>query len=142
MLNYSIGNDVYNYVRSRTESMSDYMNQSTSILDHWTSANTATELPRISYGDPTGNTVFSDRWIEDGSYVRLGQLSVNYQLPQIKGFIKGINVYATATNLFTITNYSGYDPDFIYLNSPFYMGVDYGKMPQTQSFILGLKLDL
>lgn len=142
MLNYSIGNDVYNYVRSRTESMSDYMNQSTSILDHWTSSNTATELPRISYGDPTGNTVFSDRWIEDGSYVRLGQLSVNYQLPQIKGFIKGINVYATATNLFTITNYSGYDPDFIYLNSPFYMGVDYGKMPQTQSFILGLKLDL
>jgi hypothetical protein len=74
--------------------------------------------------------------------MRLGQLTLNYQLPQIKGFIKGIGIYATATNLFTISNYSGYDPDFSYVNSPFYMGIDYGKMPQTKSFIMGLKLDL
>lgn len=142
MFNYSVGNDVYNYVRYRTESMSEYANQSVTVLDHWTPTNTGAALPRISYGDPTGNTAFSDRWIEDGSYLRLGQLTVNYQLPQIKGFIKGVGIYATATNLFTLSNYSGYDPDFSYINSPFYMGIDYGKMPQTKSFILGLKLDL
>lgn len=142
VFNYSVGNDVYNYVRYKTESMSAYANQSTTVLDHWTPTNTGAALPRISYGDPTGNTAFSDRWIEDGSYVRLGQLTLNYQLPQIKGFIKGIGIYATATNLFTFSNYSGYDPDFSYVNSPFYMGIDYGKMPQTKSFIMGLKLDL
>ena len=142
LFNYSVGNDVFNYVRYRTESMSDYSNQSVNVLDRWTQNNTSAILPRIAYGDPSGNSVFSDRWIEDGSYLRLGQLTLNYNLPPIKGFVKGVAIYLTATNLFTFTNYSGYDPDFSYMNSPFYMGVDYGKMPQTQSFILGLKLDL
>lgn len=142
VLNYCVGNDVFNYVRYKTESMSDYANQSVTVLDRWTPSNTGATLPRMSYGDPSGNTVFSDRWIEDGSYLRLGQLTLNYNLPPIKGFVKGVGIYLTATNLFTLTKYSGYDPDFMFMNNPFYRGVDYGKMPQTQSFILGLKLDL
>jgi TonB-linked SusC/RagA family outer membrane protein len=142
MFNYSVGNDVFNYVRYKTESMSEYANQSKTVLDRWTATNTSATLPRIAYGDPSGNTAFSDRWIEDGSYLRLSQLTLNYNLPPIQNFVKGVAIYLTATNLFTLTNYSGYDPDFMYLNSPFYMGVDYGKMPQTQSFIIGLKLDL
>jgi len=142
MFNYSVGNDVFNYVRYKTESMSEYDNQSKSVLDRWTTTNTDAVLPRMAYGDPSGNTAFSDRWIEDGSYLRLGQLTLNYNVPPIQNFIKGVSIYLTATNLFTITNYSGYDPDFMYMNNPFYMGVDYGKMPQTQSFIIGLKLDL
>lgn len=142
MFNYSVGNDVFNYVRSKTESMSEYTNQSTEVLQRWTPTNTGATLPRLAYGDPSGNTVFSDRWIEDGSYLRMGQLTLNYDVPPIKGFVKGVGIYLTATNLFTLTNYTGYDPDFSYMNSPFYMGVDYGKMPQTQSFIIGLKLDL
>lgn len=142
MFNYSVGNDVFNYVRSKTESMSAYTNQSTEVLQRWTPTNTGATLPRLAYGDPSGNTVFSDRWIEDGSYLRMGQLTLNYDVPPIKGFVKGVGIYLTATNLFTLTNYTGYDPDFSYMNSPFYMGVDYGKMPQTQSFIIGLKLDL
>lgn len=142
MFNYSVGNDIYNYVRSKTEGMDAYANQSISVLDRWTSGNPSTSMPRMSYGDPTGNTVFSDRWIEDGTYLRLGQLTVSYTLPRIQGFAKGLAVYLTATNLFTISNYSGYDPDFAYMNSPFYMGIDYGKMPQSKSFVLGLKIDL
>jgi TonB-linked SusC/RagA family outer membrane protein len=142
MFNYSVGNELFNYVRYTTESMSDYASQSTTVLERWTPSNTSASLPRMAYGDPSGNTVFSDRWIEDGSYLRLGQLTLNYNIPSIPGFLKGIGVYLTATNLFTITKYTGYDPDFSYVNSPFYMGVDYGKMPQTQSFIIGLKLDL
>jgi len=142
MFNYSVGNDVFNYVRFKTEAMSEYDNQSVTVLDRWTPTNTSAALPRMAYGDPSGNTTFSDRWIEDGSYLRLGQLTLNYELPPIQNFVKGVNVYLTATNLFTLTKYAGYDPDFSYINSPFYMGVDYGKMPQTQSFIIGLKLDL
>ena len=142
MFNYSVGNDLFNYVRYKSESMSEYANQSITVLDRWTPSNTSATLPRVAYGDPSGNTAFSDRWLEDGSYLRLGQLTLNYDVPPIKGFAKGLAVYLTATNLFTLTNYSGYDPDFSYMNNPFYMGVDYGKMPQTQSFIIGLKLDL
>lgn len=142
LFNYSVGNDVFNYVRYKTEAMDSYNNQSVAVLDRWTSSNSSATLPRLSYGDPTGNTAFSDRWIEDGSYLRLGQLTLNYDLPAIQGFVKGVGIYLTATNLFTLTKYSGYDPDFIYMNTPFYMGIDYGKMPQSQSFIIGLKLDL
>jgi hypothetical protein len=142
MINYSVGNDVFNYLRYKTEAMDSYSNQSVAVLNHWSSSNTGGTLPRLSYGDPTGNTAFSDRWIEDGSYLRLSQVTLNYDLPPIQGFIKGVGIYLTATNLFTLTSYSGYDPDFMYMNTPFYMGIDYGKMPQTQSFIVGLKLDL
>jgi len=139
---YSVGNDIFNYVRYQAESMNTYSNQLTSVLDRWTLTNPNGKLPRASIGDPTGNTAFSDRWIEDGSYLRLKQLTLNYNLPAMAGVYKGITLYLTATNLLTFTKYSGYDPDFLYSNNPFYMGVDYGKMPQAKSFIVGLKLDL
>jgi hypothetical protein len=140
--NYSVGNDVFNYVRYRAEAMDSYANQSASVLGRWTNANPGATMPRASFGDPTGNTAFSDRWIEDGSYIRLEQLTLSYQLAPMAGLHKGIVVYLTANNLFTVTNYSGYDPEFMYLNSPFYMGIDYGKVPLTKSFVIGLKLDL
>lgn len=140
--NYWTGNEVYNFMRYQTESMDSYSNQSASVLDRWTPSNTEADLPGISYGDPTGNTMFSDRWIEDGSYLRLEHLTLSYFFPNIAGLTKGVTVYVTGTNLLTLTGYSGYDPEFIYLNNPYHMGVDYGMMPQTRSFIAGLKLDL
>jgi hypothetical protein len=142
VLTYSVGNDLFNYYRSRMEAMSDYNNQSSTVTDRWTDANPGASLPRASYGDPTGNTVFSDRWIENGSYLRLSQLSVSYNLPAFMRLFKGAVLYVTATNLFTISGYSGYDPEFIYLNNPFYIGIDYGMMPQSRSFLAGLKLNL
>ena len=141
LFTYSVGNDIYNYVRYKGESMDNLGNQLTSVLDRWSENNTGGKLPRPSYNDPTGNTVFSDRWIEDGSYVKLKQLTVSYALPE-SGLYRGINIYLTVSNLFTFTKYSGQDPEFYYMNNPFYMGVDYGKLPQTRSFIVGVKLDL
>jgi hypothetical protein len=142
--NYSVGNDIFNFVRYKAESMDSYANQLVSVLNRWrpNNDNSNATLPRASFGDPTGNTAFSDRWIEDGSYVRLKQLTISYKLPQVANLYKGITIYATGTNLLTFTKYTGYDPDFMYSNNPFYMGVDYGKMPQPKSFIVGLKLDL
>ncbi len=142
LFNYSVGGDLFNYVRYNTESMSDYVNQSTTVLNSWTPGNTSATLPRMAFGDPSGNNAFSDRWIEDGTFLRLGQLTLSYDLPKFENFLQGITVYVTGSNLFTVSNYSGYDPDFSYVNHPFYMGIDYGKTPNTQSFIIGVKLDL
>ena len=143
---YSVGNQIFNYVRYKAESMDTYGNQLVSVINRWRPGadtdNSGATLPRTSFGDPTGNTAFSDRWIEDGSYVRLKQLTLNYTLPPVANLYKGITIYVTGTNLLTFTKYKGYDPDFLYSNNPFYMGVDYGKMPQPKSFIVGLKLDL
>ncbi|MBN2699462.1 MAG: SusC/RagA family TonB-linked outer membrane protein [Bacteroidales bacterium] len=139
---YSVGNDVYNFMKFKTESMDTYSNQSVSVLERWSPSNTNATMPRASYGDPTGNTVFSDRWIEDGSFVRMDQLTLSYFLSSVAGLTKGITIYITATNPLTLTSYSGYDPEFIYSNSPYHMGVDYGMMPRTRSFIAGIKLNL
>jgi TonB-linked SusC/RagA family outer membrane protein len=139
--NYCVGNDVFNYVRYKGESMDTYSNQLATVLDRWTATNTDATMPRGSIGDPTGNTVFSDRWIEDGSYLRLKQLTVSYNLPQ-SNLYSGVTLYLTASNLFTLTNYSGYDPEFYYQNTPFNAGIDYGKIPQARTIILGIKLDL
>ena len=142
---YSVGNDIFNYVRYQAEAMDSYANQMVSVMNRWRPSaadNSNATLPRSSFGDPTGNTAFSDRWIEDGSFVRLKQLTLNYTLPQVSNLYKGITIYVTGTNLLTFTKYTGYDPDFLYSNNPFYMGVDYGKMPQPKSFIVGVKLDL
>jgi TonB-linked SusC/RagA family outer membrane protein len=138
---YSMGNDAFNYVKYRSESMDTYNNQSKSVLNRWTTGNPSESMPRASFGDPTGNTAFSDRWIEDASYVKLKQLTVKYTLPGTR-FYKGLTIFATATNLLTITNYSGYDPEFMNMNNLFSMGIDYGSIPQTRSFIVGLKLGL
>jgi TonB-linked SusC/RagA family outer membrane protein len=140
--NYSVGNDLFNYVRYKTEGMDSYSNQSTSVLDRWRPSNPSSTMPKTSYGDPRGNTSFSDRWIEDGSYLRLKQLTLNYTFAPMTGVYKGLTLYVTGTNLITFSKYSGSDPDFLYSNNPFYMGVDYGKIPQAKSFIIGVKLDL
>lgn len=138
---FSSGNDAFNYVRYKGESMDTYNNQFTTVVNRWTAGNTYASMPRASFGDPTGNSVFSDRWIEDASYLRLKQLTISYDLPG-SHLYKGIKVFVTASNLFTITKYSGYDPEFMYVNNPFGMGIDYGSIPQTRSFIIGLKLGL
>lgn len=97
-----------------------------------------TLIDSISYG----NSVFSDRWIEDGSYVRLKNIILGYTFDKSTRVYKNLMVYATATNLFTFTSYSGYDPEFLYNNNPEYLGVDYGKIPHPRSFVIGIKLGL
>jgi len=135
---YSVGNDAFNYVRYIAESMDTYGNQLTSVLERWSSG---TAIPRASFDDPTGNTIFSDRWIEDASYLRLKQLTLHYTFPETR-FYKGLKIFLTANNVFTVTEYSGYDPEFMYMNNPFYMGIDYGSVPHTRSFMLGIKLGI
>lgn len=140
--NYSLGNDVFNYQRSILESGSNFYNQTTAMASRWTNEGQVTSIPRISYGDNMGNSRFSDRWIEDGSYLRLKTLNINYQVPVNLSWLQGLSVWAEANNLFTVTKYLGSDPETSASNSVLYQGIDTGNVPLSRTFTLGVKLNL
>ena len=140
--NYSVGNDVYNYYRQQLESGSSFYNQTTAMLNRWTVDGQVTDIPAIAYGDPVGNSRFSDRWIEDGSYLRLKSVRLSYEIPVSASWLQGLTVWGAAENIYTFTNYSGSDPEFSVSNNLLYQGVDAGLLPQTRSFHLGVKVNL
>lgn len=139
---YSLGNDVYNYQRSVLESGSRFFNQTTAVAGRWRVEGQQTDVPRATYGDPMGNSRFSDRWIEDGSYLRLRSLNLTYKIPVNLSWLQGLQVWAEANNLFTITKYLGGDPEFATSNSVLYQGIDTGCISLGRSFSLGLKINL
>ena len=136
------GVDVFNYIRSQTESMTGVENQTTAIYNRWTKDGQITGIPRASFGDPMGNNRFSSRWIEDGSYIRLKNVTISYTFPRKLAFIENLSIYISGMNLVTWTSYLGYDPEFSYANGVLGQGIDYGKIPQPRSMIIGVKLGL
>lgn len=142
--NYSLGNDVYNYQRSILNSGSTFYNQQVAEVAHWRYEGQQTDLPRLAYGDPMGNNRFSDRWIEDGSYLRLKTLNLSYKVP-VPGswtWLQGLTVWAQANNLLTFTKYLGSDPEFSIGNGVLYQGIDCGNIAQGRSFQCGVKINL
>ena len=89
-----------------------------------------------------GNARFSDRWIEDGSYLKLKTITLSYELPLKSDFIEGMHFWISANNLFTFTNYLGIDPESSAMNSIYYQGVDTGLIPSTKSYYAGVKFNL
>ncbi len=142
LFTYSYGNQVYNYQRSQLESGKDFSNQSTAMLSRWVTENQVTSQPKAVYGDPMGNSRFSDRWIEDGSYLRLKSLSLTYSLPIKSTVIEGFSLWIAANNIFTLTKYLGVDPEFSSQNSVLYQGVDAGLLPFSKSYSIGLRINL
>ena len=142
LFTYSLGNDIYNYQRSQLEAGSDFSNQTSAMLRRWTAEGQVTNQPQANYGDLLGNSRFSDRWIEDGSYIRLKTVSLSYDLPIKSNFIEGISFWISANNLFTMTHYLGQDPEVSAGNSVYFQGVDNGLTPLTKSYYLGIKLNL
>jgi TonB-dependent starch-binding outer membrane protein SusC len=105
-------------------------NQSVDVLNAWTSTNKSTNLPRAINGDPAGNYRFSDRFVESGAYLRLSNIQLGYSLPTrvyslMRNAVSNCRIYAGASNLLTITNYSGYDPENDNYPTPktFFMGL-------------------
>ena len=142
--NYSLGNDVYNYQRSILNSGSTFYNQQVAEVAHWRYEGQQTDLPRLAYGDPMGNNRFSDRWIEDGSYLRLKTLNLSYKVP-VPGswtWLQGLTVWAQANNLLTFTKYLGSDPEFSIGYGVLYQGIDCGNIAQGRSFQCGVKINL
>jgi hypothetical protein len=142
LLTFSSGNDIYNYTRRILVSQSGYENQLQVVNNRWRAQGQVTDVPRAEYGDPAGNSRFSDRWIEDGSYLRLRTISVTYNLPISGKGIKSARIYVTGNNVFTITNYLGYDPEFSTNGNVFSQGTDIGLEPQFRTIQLGIRLGL
>ena len=141
-MNYSLGNDIYNYQRALLEGGSQFYNQTTAMNSRWTTEGQQTDIPRVSYGDPMGNARFSDRWIEDGSYLRLANVTLAYELPIQSTYLQGITVWGSAQNLFTLTRYLGGDPDCALSGSVLAQGIDRGVLARGRSFSLGIKINL
>ena len=140
--NYSLGNDVFNYSRSILEGGNNFYNQTTAMTNRWRQEGQQTDIPRISFDDAMGNSRFSDRWIEDGSYLRLKTLNLSYKVPVNSEWLQGLTIWAEASNLFTLTHYLGSDPEFSASNSVLYQGIDPGNIALSRAFTFGLKINL
>ena len=141
-LHFSYGNEVFNYVRFRNEKMSGLENQSTHVLSRWQYEGQETDVPRALWQDPVGNSSFSTRWIEDGSFLRLGFVKLSYRIPSQFLMFKNAEFYVSANNVYTFTGYLGYDPEFSSSFSRVYQGIDYGLTPVPRQFLLGINLVL
>jgi TonB-linked SusC/RagA family outer membrane protein len=142
LFTFSLGNDIYNYTRAQLESGSSYNNQTELLQGRWRTEGQLTNVPKVYYGDPMGNARFSDRWVEDGSYLRLRQVSVDYNFPVNKQIVKYVRIYATGNNVFTWSKYLGYDPEFAVSSDIFHQGVDVTLEPIYKSVQLGLRIGL
>ena len=142
LFTYSYGNDIYNALRANLESGSLFTNQTTAMLNRWFYEGQETIQPKVTYMDPMGNSRFSDRWIEDGSYLRFKTLSLAYNIPMKNSVIDGLKIWVSGNNLFTFTNYLGRDPEVSVKNDVLYQGIDAGMLPLTRSYFIGIKMNL
>ena len=133
----SQGGDIYNASRFELEMMDDHKNQSTIVLNRWTTPGDITNVPKANAQNAK---LVSDRFIEDGSYIKLKSVTLGYNFSQpFKGVTK-LNVYVTGQNLYTWTNYSGFDPEVnAFATTNGVLGIDYGTYPQVRTFVFGLK---
>ena len=140
LLQGSYGNEIYNASRMETEGMYDAKNQSARVIDRWRRPGMITTIPKAGY-----DMKVSSYYIEDGSFLRVKDVTLAYNAPIAK--LKKIGVtriqpYFTASNLFTFTKYLGFDPEVNqWGNSGTVQGIDWGTYPQTRTFIVGLNIE-
>ena len=139
---FSLGGDIYNYQRQLLESMSGTWNQTTAVLNRWKSEGQMTSMPKAVYGDPMGNSRFSDRWIENGSFFKVKSAKLSYNMPIENNYIHGITLWVAADNIVTFTKYLGIDPEVSMNSSVLYQGVDNGMLANGRAFTLGAKINL
>ena len=142
----SQGNKIYNGLAQDLQSTNLQMNYAKSTLNAWTPTNHS-NIPRVVANDPNLNSQTSSRFLEDGSYFRMKTVQLGYTLKDDfakKLKISSFRTYVSADNLFTITNYSGFNPDLGRTGSIFDRGVDYGHVayPLARTISLGIQLTL
>ncbi|HUM46438.1 MAG TPA: SusC/RagA family TonB-linked outer membrane protein, partial [Chitinophagales bacterium] len=147
------GNKLYLQVNQDIEGFYRAFNLTQNVYDnHWTGEGTSDEEPRVSWLGSSNNKTPSSRFLEDGSYIRLKNLQIGYNVPKKaldKIHIKGIRIYVTSENLFTITKYTGLDPEMHTsdnLNNETYggdvaAGIDWGTYPSARSYIAGVNIN-
>jgi hypothetical protein len=143
--NYSLGNDIYNYQRSRLESLNTFYNQTRAAVNRWTSEVDRALLPRAMSTESeewVNNERFSDRWIEDGSYLKLKKVRLSYEWPINASWIQGVTIWREANNLVTLTIYTGKYRELSGGNGVLYQGIDASILPINRSFNVGVKCNL
>jgi TonB-linked SusC/RagA family outer membrane protein len=139
----SQGNKAFNASRIETEGLYDSKNQSTEVLKRWTTPGQITDIPRATDGN-VYNSRISSRFVEDASFLRLKSATLSYELGEKvaeKLKLNRLSVYITGQNIFTITNYKGFDPEInAFTSSGATLGIDYGTYPTARAFILGLNM--
>ena len=136
------GKEIFNYIRYQNERMADISNQSITTLRRWSYEGHETDMPKAKLGDRVGNSDFSSRWLEDGSYVRCQNIMLSYKMPEKFILFNDFTIFGNVVNPFTFTKYLGYDPEFSYSYSTFVQGADYGLMPQSRKIMFGVKIGL
>ena len=142
---YSLGNDIYNYQRSQLERGNNLWNQSKALCNRWSYDGQPTNIPRAVLpvsSQWVNNERFSDRWIEDGSYLKMKKVRLTYKLPLTLSWLQGLTIWGEANNVFTLTKYHGIDPEVSCSNHVLYQGVDTGMLPQSRSFNFGVTINL
>jgi TonB-linked SusC/RagA family outer membrane protein len=139
------GSKIFNWTRKYTEALSSvYVNQSTDVMNRYTPSNTNASIPRYNQWN-NNNTRNSDRYIEDGSYLRLQNISVGYNFPGKwinKAKMTNARLYLSAQNIYTFTNYSGYDPEIGSFNkNVLSQNVDNGHYPNPRSITIGANIE-
>ena len=142
LIQFVSGNEIFNYVRYKNEQLTGLQNQSQNVLNRWQYDGQITIVPRAAWDDPVGNSAFSTRWIEDGSYLRLKSIYLSYKIPEQFLVFKNAEFYIAASNIFTLDKYLGYDPEFGFSHLQIHQGIDYGLAPQPRQFIAGIKIGL
>ncbi|TDW97483.1 SusC/RagA family TonB-linked outer membrane protein [Dinghuibacter silviterrae] len=147
---WSYGNKVYNQTRVMLERMNAYNNGDTRTLNRWSSAHTVTDVPKAMFNDPVQvnsvtNGEMSSRFVEDGSYIRLKNVTLGYSIPmsRLRRFkVSSFRVYISGQNLLMITSYSGFDPESqnqSVKNSQ--LGIDWAVQPQPRTLLAGLSVN-
>jgi TonB-linked SusC/RagA family outer membrane protein len=140
VFSWASGNDLYNGFGQQMHLMSDYSNQSPEVSGRWISeSQPGNGLSRAAFDDPSGNGAASNLWIEDGSYIKLKNITLSYDVP-VKGFLNRLSLYFTGENLLTFTDYSGFDPEVVTASDPMLRGIDFGSTPAPKSYLLGIKM--
>ncbi len=142
----SYGNDVMNLTRrGGTTNASLYDNQLVEAMDYYSATNTGSNNPRPIADSANNNLLISDRYVEDGSYLRIQNITLGYSLPQdviSKYKMSRLRLYASAQNLYTFTDYSGYDPEIGSFNQNVLLsGIDNGRYPVARTFLVGLNVE-
>ena len=132
------GNDIYNANRIWNEGMAVAQNQNISVVNRWTGEGTSNSMPRAVFNDPNKNIRPSNRFVEDGSYLRVKNVTLGYTFPgelSRKLKIESARIYVTAANLMTFTSYSGFDPE-VGAN-----GIDLNTYPVTKTVSMGVNIN-
>jgi hypothetical protein len=141
----SQGNDILSYSLLEIETLSGSNNSTTRALDRWTPENTDTDVPMRTL---SRSQRVSSRWVYDGSYIRLKNISLGYSLPSAmlqRISLSKVRIYVSAQNILTFTDYKGFDPEVNYnssggTNSNRNLGLDYASYPNAKSYTIGLNV--